>query len=455
MRKKTLAIVLTVCFIMTALMVGSSLAQEKTPIEIYKPGFKFPTEPITINFWENLIGHQGWPDLLKKWETEYSKIHPNVKIVHRQVPISAYREVYLPAFEAGRGPDIIGWHLGEAITLADAVVSPPDWVVKLIEEEYTEAAKTQMKWVDGKYYGWENSEMDAGQMLWINTSFLEEVGLPPDVYPKTLPELLAFAVKLSKLDDKGNVTRQGYALRCAGPAGGLGDKWSQFEACFRDDTYGEYFTPDFKDVDIDSPGSIEAMQLYQDMVFRWKVSNPSFPWPNETMKLGLGAMTNSESYLGQYLKNEAPQWKFRAVPLVNGAPPYGKYEVGVNRWISHNLVTKDSKYPDIAWDINMFLNNDAHDLELSKTAGGFPRRKANENSEYAKTIPWGWVFEEMYARHSRVQGWTDPYGIYEEAMVYVGDVITKVVNDSKADVAAEMHKAQEKFRKSIKRAKVK
>ena len=47
--------------------VTAGLAAEKTPIEIYNPGFKFPTERINLTFWEIYGERPGWGEWADKF----------------------------------------------------------------------------------------------------------------------------------------------------------------------------------------------------------------------------------------------------------------------------------------------------------------------------------------------------------------------------------------------------
>ncbi|RLE12787.1 hypothetical protein DRI96_04010 [Candidatus Aerophobetes bacterium] len=457
---KSLMVIIILALSCSYVFASVSLAREKTPIEIYNPNFKFPTEPITLTFWEIYGSRPGWLEWARKVASEYSQIHPNVKVKVREIPLKEYPIIFQSAMQTNTMADVFCM-FRYRIHEWGLALPAPDWAVKIFKTQYIDAANSWQRYPEGgsrkeyqgKYLGWISSELDAGQMLYYNKDMFKEAGLDPNKPPKTSPELLEYMKKLTKYGPGGNIVRGGWAIRYLGHKGGIEEKWTAFLFWWHDCRKGRIFTEDWKHIQAwDSPDFIAAVKFYQDMVWKWKVASIEMPVPTEAFKLGLAAMTNRESFLEGILKRDAPWIHYGIAPIVYGAPPYGQYKEGV--WTANQLscVWKGTKYPQIAWDFNMFLNNDKHDLEISKIAGGIPRRKANQDTPYAKSIKWLDVFKEAYRRPLVRAEEYDPYGLFGNLEDVLGDAVVTCLLDPNADPKTELKKARAKAEEILRSA---
>ena len=102
----------------------------------------------------------------------------------------------------------------------------------------------------------------------------------------------------------------------------------------------------------------------------------------------------------------------------------------------------------------MFLNTAERDLELAELTGSFPRRKANEDSEYAQSIIFKDVFDAMYARPLIRDETLDPYGLYDHMGDILGEALQKLITDKSADPLTELTKAKEKGHQAVMDAKI-
>ena len=387
---------------------------------------------------------------LKEKAKEYQTLHPNVKLTVVNIPWVGWKAKYLSAFQAGTGPDIATWDPAMAVPMGEGVPAP-DWAARLIEEKYTDASITSMAF-EGKYWGWP-SQMDAGQMLYYNTTMYEAGGLNPDAPPKTLPQLVEAMKKTTKKDADGTIIQGGWAIRYFGDVPSIAGKWSKFLWAFWDCQNGYSFNEDYSDVTFEEPAYTEALQFYKDMVWTWKVASNQMPKPVEAFQLGLAAMTNRESFMVGHLNREAPDLKFKIAPLVNGAPPYGKYVVGTSLRVGGQMMmVTTTKYPDVSWDISLWLNNDKHDLVLAEMQGGLPLRKSSMTSSYVQNeIPYGKTAEIMFARPaSRIE--IDPWGIGSEVRHQLGAAVEAVINGT-AEPGPALKEAAVKARAVIAKAK--
>jgi len=287
-------------------------------------------------------------------------------------------------------------------------------------------------------------------MLYYNKDMYAEAGI--GTVPETLPQLVETMKKLTKTDATGEITRGGWAIRYFGERGGLIDKFRPFAAGFVDTTKGWIWNGDYTDVLFEQKGYLDALQLYVDMVHKMKVASIKMPKPEEAFWLKLAAQTNREAFLLADLKKNAPDLKFGLAPMVNGAAPYGQYQVGYAPSAGQMVMVSSKKYADVSWDYSMFLNNEENDLKLAQTQGSLPARKKNMDTPYVnETVPYGKVAKAVDARPKpRVE--IHPAGIGAEVNEIFGEGVELAIIGKKAPDQA-LKDAAAKARSVIARVK--
>jgi ABC-type glycerol-3-phosphate transport system substrate-binding protein len=409
-------------------------AAKKTPIEVYNPGFVFPTGKINLSYWHTLEGRPGYHELAVKMAEEYSAIHPNVSIEIRKIPNAQQRAIWGAAFESKTAPDVV-WLETQVGLMAKGLRESPAWAVRMMEENFTPFALSLGK-IAGKYYGWTGAEVDVGQMLYYNKDLFKKAGLDPDKPPLTMPEFLEAAKKLTQYDAAGNITVAGVALRYSGGNQGIGDKFSKFIMPFIDTSKMFYYNESLSDVVFDDPGWIEGAQFVKDLIFKHKVTNTTLPIPDQAVAQGLAAMTFRESFYAGFLKQNAPNTQFGIAPFPNGAAPYGKYKTGAIPWLGMFSVTVDSKQPDVAWDFCMFMANPENELRMTKNNGGMSRSKIYQDDPFFKTLPYFDVYKTMSAERPIVQNpYLDPNTLQAELEAKLGEVAVQIMTNKDSDPA--------------------
>jgi multiple sugar transport system substrate-binding protein len=405
---------------------------QKTPIQIYNPGFAFPTEQIELTYWHVLEGRPGYHELANEIAAEYSAIHPNIRIDIRKIPNSQQRAIWATAFESRTAPDV-AWMELQVGLLNKGLQVAPDWAGKMMEENFTEYALSLCQ-VSGNYYGWPGAEIDVGQMLYYRKDFYREVGLDPESPPEYFPEWLDAAKKLTVVDSAGNMTRAGVSLRYAGGHHGVGDKFSKYAAGFVDTRKHFYFNEDYTDVMFDDPGWIEAAQFFKDLVFTHKVTNTTLPIPIQAFGQGLAAMTNRETFFAGWLKENAPDADYGIGPLVSGKRPIGSFETGAMPWLGIQSVTVDSKHPDLAWDFNMFFMQPENEIRIVKNNGGMSRLEAHQDDPFFKTLPYYDVYNYMISERPLVRSpYQDPNALVAEIEAKTGEAAVELMTNPNSD----------------------
>lgn len=424
-------------------------AAEKTPIEIYDPSFVYPTNKIQLTYWEACDGRPGYPQLVRKFISEYEAIHPNVDISVRQIPNAGERAIWAAAFESHTAPDVM-WIEAQVGIGAKELRVAPQWVASMINKTFTPYAASLGR-INGKYYGWDGSEIDAGQMLYYNEDMFSAAGLNPSTPPTTMPQFQADARKLTQYNANGSIKVAGVSLRYAGGPQGVGDKFGKYCMPFMNTTKYFYYNKNFTDVAFDYPGWVQGATFVKDLVFKWKVTNTSLPIPLTAMAQGLAAMTMRESFAANYLKQHAPSIHFGIGPFPNGAPPYGKYETGAIPWLAMVGVSADSKHPQIAWDFAMFMASQKNELQMVKNNGGMSRLKANQDDPYFKTLPYYHVYNIMTKQRPLVQNpYLDPNGIQAYLEASLGEKAVQILTNPNADPAKLLKQLAVAGRKRLK-----
>ncbi|RKX77126.1 MAG: hypothetical protein DRP87_10040 [Spirochaetes bacterium] len=424
----------------------------KTPIETYNPDFTFPTEKIEISYWHVLGTRPGYHQLAQEFAEEYSSIHPNVSITIREIPNAEQRAIWASAFQSHSAPDI-AWIEAQVGLMYNGLLETPPWALKMMEEMFTPYAMSLSK-VAGKYYGWAGCEIDVGQMLYYNKDMFREAGLDPENPPEYLPEWLEAAKKLTKRDASGRIQQAGVALRYAGGHQGIGDKFSKFGAAFVDTRKRFYYNEDYTDVIFDDPGWIEAAQFYKDLIFNYKVTSTTLPYPIEAVGTGLAAMTNRESFFAGWLEENAPDIDYGIGPLPSGKPPIGNYETGAMPWLAFQGVTVDSKHPEVAWDFNMFMALPENEIKMAKNNGGLSRHKKYVDDPFFKELPYYDVYVYMTKERPLVRNpYQDPNALQAELEAKLGEVALELLTNENSNPMKLMKDLAAYGRKRLKEIK--
>lgn len=453
MKAKIVSFLIVFGFVGTMLFAGgeqeqpaseSASIREQTPIEIYNPGFVYPTEKITLDYWHVLEGRPGFHELALDIADEYMKIHPNVTINVRKIPNSQQRTVWTAAFESRTAPDVC-WIETQLGLLNKGLVPAPAWAVKMMEENFTPYALSLSN-VNGTIYGWSGAEVDAGQMLYYRKDLFREAGLDPDKPPTTIDEMIEYAKKLTKFDAKGNMTQAGIAVRYAGGPQGIGDKFSKYAAAFIDTRQEFFYNTDYSDVIFDQDGWVKAAQLFHDLVFKHKVTNTTLPVPMQAFGQGLAAMTNRESFFAGWLDENFPDAEYGIAPLVGSE----EFETGAMPWLAVQGVSVDSKNPDIAWDFNMFFVTEENEMRIVKNNGGFSRYSSSQDDPYFKTLAYYDVYKNMTSEKPLVRNpYLDPNSLVAEFEAKVGEVAVEMLTNESADAKRLMDELAEYARKRL------
>lgn len=169
-------------------------------------------KPATLVVWTwRAAGDQsiGYDNQFERFQKKY----PDIKINLVRVPWNDYWTKLIPSIMAGTGPDVfLGFGANTTYFVRDAGIWEPIpstvFTTGWIEKNFISTVKMWKR--NDRYYSLPDEAAALG--LFYNPDHFKEVGLDPDRPPRTWDELREYAIKLTKRDAKGKITRSGLAL---------------------------------------------------------------------------------------------------------------------------------------------------------------------------------------------------------------------------------------------------
>ena len=332
--------------------------------------------PVELNVWS------AFPELHDQvtWIAgKYMEKNPNIKIKTTLFPQRALEEKVAVSLPAGQAADLIEldkmalypyYVAGHLEPLPKNVV---DWVKKNFPD-YSVVSVTSEK---GEIFTfpWLNSL----KAMFYNKDHFKEAGIAKT--PDTIDEMMDMGKKLTKRDDKGNITRAGLDLRLSGGGFGTSQKyWTQVMIPYGAkvlDQAGNKWKAGY-----DNDAGRKALQYYIDAVYKYKVDSLDFKSDAEAFGLGMTAMFQRESWVVGYMAKNAPKINYGVFMMPKG--PGGWGSVGNTMGLS---ISKASKNKKEAFDFAMFMMNDDMSRATFADSGWQPFRKGVDYSELYKTRP--------------------------------------------------------------------
>ena len=248
-------------------------------------------QTVTITYWQYF--YESKVKLVDELIKNFEKANPGIKVEQVTFPYESFNQKVAASIPAGEGPDVITLFYG--------------WLPMYVKAGYLqELPKTDFNkaYFDKTYYPFVAESVDFGgkyysaptavrtlALIW-NKKLFREAGLDPNVPPKTLDELAAFAHTLSKYDNQGNLIQAGLAMQPTGQ----GHSWIR-EVLFRQFGNVPYST-DYRKVSYADAKGAEALKWYTDLIVgKDKVGYPNFATDDVTaFKAGKAAMNIDGSF---------------------------------------------------------------------------------------------------------------------------------------------------------------
>jgi multiple sugar transport system substrate-binding protein len=333
-------------------------------------------QPVELNVWS------AFPELHEQvtWIAgKYMGKNPSIKIKTTLFPQRALEEKVAVALPAGQSADLIE---------LDKMALYPYYVAGHLEP----LPKNVVDWVKKNYpdYSVVSVTSDKGEIFtfpWLNSlkvmfynkDHFKEAGI--NKTPETIDEMMEMAKKLTKRDEKGNMTRAGLDLRLSGGGFGTSQKyWTQVMIPYGAkvlEKVGNKYRAGY-----DNEAGRKALQYYIDAVYKYKVDSLDFKSDAEAFGLGITSMFQRESWVVGYMTKNAPKINYGVFMMPRGSGGWGT--VGNTMGLS---VAKSSKYKKEAFNFAVFMMNDDMSRATFGDSGWQPFRKGVDYSQLYKTRP--------------------------------------------------------------------
>lgn len=383
--------------------------------------------PSNENVTLTMFGLWEKADLMKPAIEEYEKNHPNVKINYIYQTKINYRSRIQTQLDANQGPDIFMIHNSWLpIFLRNNSLAP------LPKEIMSDSDYSKMFYPIVKDSFSKNGQNYAlpqgvdGLALYVNEDLLAAAGVSA---PTNWQEFTDAAIKLTKKDDKGNITVAGAAL---GTTGSI-DHWS--------DILGLMFEQ--QGVDLEHPnsaGGAEILQFYTNFVKdpNRKVWDLLMGRSTAAFYSGKLAMYFGPSWEVPTIREANPQLKFRTVPV----PQLSRNVVGWGTFWAF-AVSNTSVNKPAAWEFLKYLSSAEAEKLLYKTASetrafGQPYSRVDLQSEIAlDPLVGAFVVQAPSYKSWYLCSSTMDQDINDKMIKYYEDAVNAVVQGSDPQVALE------------------
>jgi ABC-type glycerol-3-phosphate transport system substrate-binding protein len=364
---------------------------------LFLPGCGSPAAregKIRLRVWSMWTGDEEkvFRDVL----TYYERMHPH--IVFDNVSTNYEDSKTIRAIIAGSPPDfctIADPKLVAQFAANNAVMCLDDLFKKqgFRREEFTPGSIGQCLY-KGKLYAMPYL-VDCIALLWNKDAFIE-AGLDPERPPRTLEELQRFAVRLTKRDEEGNLTRLGCQIE---PGNHYGLLISVFG--------GRLYDPERDAITADDPRNVEALKWYKEFLDTQgglaKVNAFS-------QGFGLGQSANNPFFVGKIAMmvngQWNPYWAYKYAPKLRyGAaafPPLKKSRGGTtsppqepHAWLGGNffVIPTGSQHVKEVWDFFVWMQTDEAQHLFADTMHGVPNTfRALQDQELRRGESWRPVF---------------------------------------------------------------
>lgn len=247
-------------------------------------------QTVTITYWQYF--YESKVKLMDELIQKFQAANPGIKVEQVTFPYESYNQKVAASIPAGEGPDVINLFYGwlpmyvKAGYLQELPVA--DFNKAFFEKNFYPFVAESVDF-GGKYYSVPTAVRTLA-LIW-NKKLFKDAGLDPNVPPKTLEELEAFARKLSKYDGQGNLIQAGLAMQPTGQ----GHNWLR-EVLFRQ--FGNTpYSSDYRKVTYADANGVAAFKWYMDRIVKDKVGYPNFATDDVTaFRAGKAAMNIDGSF---------------------------------------------------------------------------------------------------------------------------------------------------------------
>ena len=289
---------------------------------------------------------------------------------------------------AGNSPDMVIYHAAEVMQMTSQGLVQPmdDWYTSMgiDKDQFNESLINQIT-IDGKTmtvpfdnHGWIN---------WVNTKVIKDAGLDPNDLPQNSGEFIEWAQKITTDVNGKHPNEEGFDIDNVA-VWAIYWTWLRYTVPSTLWQYGSaVISEDGKTATLSSPESIEAIQFWHDLMYKYYVCPPGLPglaYGGEMYEANGIALWWEGTWTGGYMRDRPEVAAVTQPSFLNSLAPDGKQAV---KFDSHVFsipvgVSEENKaklYPMIKF----LLENGAY----WATSGQVPALKSVQQSAEVQAIP--------------------------------------------------------------------
>jgi multiple sugar transport system substrate-binding protein len=303
-------------------------------------------DKVTIKFWTHT--HPPMVDLNKKLIEEFQAANPNIEVQYDIIPNNEFATKMLTSMGTGTGPDVINMDDNQmrSIYIPESLVQPVDAVgLGYASADELRAAYNPGTFegaeADGQIYGLP-SEFNVTAFA-VNTDAYTSAGLDPANSPKTWEDVGSIGGELV-VKDGDTLTRRGFDflyLHAGWYHNQLGTLMNQ--------TGGRYVAEDNTTVTVNEPPTVQALQIWYDMIYKYKIADPNVASREATVPYqdfldAKVAMTLLNPWgMGLVTSDSAVYNKYAVVPLPQVNPDAAATPLYAYYWAINSQTTDEAK----------------------------------------------------------------------------------------------------------------
>jgi multiple sugar transport system substrate-binding protein len=385
----------------------------------------------------------GYPELVPFYKAvaeAYAKTHSGFTLEVLSTTLREAEQKLSAALPTGTGPDMfdVGINISIKFIQAGLLEPNPEDVDQYLKSGAWNDFTVKYFTRDGKTYGL--PLLEGRPAMYYNKAMFAEAGIAGP--PTTFGELMDDAVKLTKRDPSGKMTRSGISMRLSGQGSGITEKFR----FVLEPAGGSLLVPagDGKWRNgFDNDAGSAALQFYVDVVQKEKVDDPRVPHDADAFVTGATAMLFREAWVIGEARTKAPKLDFDVAPIPRWKED-SPYKGLVQPWAVY--VNSGSDYVDEAWEFLQFLTNVENAFLLTKMSGWSSRRNGVDWGPLLAEAP---QFKVFVSPPADVEPFVDPViPVFDEIQSRIADrlpglYVDPSLNGDPGKVADAIHQLAE------------
>lgn len=352
---------------------------------------------------------------------EFLATHPEVKDVEvLYMPIEDFVQRLAVVLPAGDVPDVMEIEDSWATPYVTAGYFEPNTPeLDAILDQMMPVFQNNLTW-DGKRWGVPVAPFQ--EFFFWNTDMLAEAGYSEP--PETWDEVVEAAVKMTRRDETGKITRSGFSMRLGGNPSGTAQKfwvlgllpngvdiWEESET-----TPGKYHAG------FDNEGGYNALKTYIDLLYKYKVDDFASMKDTEAFANGRTAINMRESSAAVSVTQQGPDINWVATPMPYGPVRRATFMLSLNLY-----VPVDSKHKDLAREFIELATS--REMYEKQTATRYCYNPYVDVTDKTTGLPEH--LKPAFAEAPDLEYFTVPvHSAYDTAMIRLGEALPDIFADS-------------------------